>query len=91
MALPMVLESTVLAFGVQLILCFRGKKLITKWLPMIVVLVMDLLSWGIYLSTDRTDWLVLPYLFAFLCLLWLAGIGLAWAVYGIVKAIQKRK
>lgn len=89
--LIMVLESAVFAFCIQLILCFKAKKTMFRCLPLILVTAADLISWLIYVSTDRLDWLALPYMLAFLCLIWLAGIILAWLVYGIVKAVQKRK
>lgn len=91
MSIPIVLESLLLAVCVQLFLCFRGRKLLWKWTPLIIVIAADLLCWMIMLSTDHAEWLALAFTLAMMSLLWLAGIALAWGIYGIVKTVQKRK
>lgn len=91
MVLPMVLESAIFAFGIQLILCFKAKKPMWRCMPLILVAAADLFGWLTYLFNDQGGKLVLPYMLAFVGLIWLAGIALAWGTYGIVKAVQKRK
>lgn len=89
--LPMILESTIIPLVIQLLLCFRARTLGAKWLPLILVLAADAACWFTYLTADGADQLTLPFLLAILCLLWLVSIALAWGIYGIVKAVQKRK
>lgn len=89
--IPMILESTLIPFGIQLWLCFRGKTNGRKWAPLIVVAVLDVLCWGGFLTATQGGDLTLPYLLAVLCLMWLVGIVLAWLTYFLVKAVQKRR
>lgn len=88
---PMVLESTLIPFGIQLWLCFRGKTPGRKYLPLIMVAVLDVVCWGSALTATQGGELTLPFLLAVLCLYWIVGIVLAWITYFLVKAIQKRR
>lgn len=89
--LPMILESTLIPFTIQLLLCFRAEKPRSKWMPLILVILADIACWLTYLRANQPGELTLPFLLAILCLLWLAGIALAWMIYGVVKAVQKNK
>ncbi len=74
-------------FVVQLILLFKGKYIIIKLLPVILLVTAGIVCFiGLLLSTgwDAIGWLLLV-VFAIIFLCVCAG---AWAIYGIVKLIK---
>ena len=96
MALPFVLTIGIILWVLQLVLCFRGRRMLLKLLPLILGGVLDAVCWLVLLVDSR--WACLPYgagmsayILGLLILLWLAAAVFAWLIYGIVKGVQKRR
>ena len=83
----------------QLQVCFSGRSAKKKAMPGLAllggILALVLFSvMGIWLYDLGWPIYSAPYaagIFAFLLAFPMAGIGLAWVIYGIVKLVQKRK
>lgn len=83
----------------QLQICFSGKTVKKKALPGMVLLgsILALILFsivGVWLYQKGWPIYSAPYaagIFAMLLVLPLVGIVLAWAIYGIVQGVQKRK
>lgn len=80
------------AAAIQLWLCFRGKRLILRLLPLAGGLTLLLASWGgCFAMGPNTALDVVAGLFlAGLAGFWtLLGAALSWVLYGLVRFVQK--
>ena len=81
-------------FLVQLAVCFMGKRRWIRVLPAAVTTAADVVCWGMYFGGcfhDTFGAAFAFYIYGILLTVVLCGEGVAWAVYGIVKGIQKRR
>lgn len=87
MAFPLVLIAAIVILILQLLLCFRCKNIL-RYAPLGVLGVMEAGSWSCF-------YLVRPGFYAYIIgligLYWLGAGVLAWAIYGIVQLVQKRR
>ena len=81
----------------QLLLCFRGRKKWLKCLPGGLLIVFELVCWGMYWLA-RTEILVEIHsiemgfagvVFGMMGLYWAGGIVLAWLIYGVGKLLKR--
>lgn len=95
MIILLVVIITLVIFPVQLWLCFKGKKRWQQILPIALAAGLDLVCWGAafalkplaYEDSSGLAAVILGFIMAY----WVAAALLAWAVYGIVKLVQKRR
>ena len=92
MVLPLVLVTSIVLFAIQLLLCFRCRR---KWLrlaPVVTACAVKGICLPVFFLTrdSMLNQLFGAYILAMIVLHWLAAMALAWAVYGIVKTVQKR-
>lgn len=81
-------------FLAQLVLCFMGKRRWLRVLPLMVTAAADLICWGMYFGGCYSQIYGAAfafYIYGIALAVVLCGEGIAWAIYGIVKAVQKRR
>lgn len=81
-------------FAFQLILCFAGKRWWIRILPLAVTALADIICWVMYFGgcfSETYGASFAFYIYGILLAVVLCGEGAAWAVYGIVKLVQKRR
>lgn len=87
------------AFCIQLLCCFRGKKLWIKWLPAGILVVLETAvaaGFLVCLWLERTDQGIYggafaAYLYSLMLLAALAGTLTAWLIWIVMKVVQKRR
>ena len=84
------ISSILMLFPIQLLLCFKVKKLFLKLLPSFVFAISTIFLFIMMRTT--TDWDAIGYaiLFVFSGVLLIFS-GIAWGIWSIVKIIKKRK
>ena len=82
------------AFPVQLLLCFRARKLLIKAIPLVFLLVIIL---SCLCMAYRPGWIfsgedgrLAAFIAAYIGFFVLLADGAAWMIWGIVKFVQKR-
>lgn len=93
MMAPFVLIVALLVAVVQLLLCFRGKALWVKLLPLILLLVGDGVCWLVYASRVFSQIYgadFASYIYGIMLVLFAAADVLGWGVYGMVCIVRKR-
>lgn len=73
----------------QLYICFKAKKLIWKCLPAMVLGLVDTICW---ITSEALIRMEVSHVFqacAFYGGLWLIGLAIAWAVYGLIRLGQR--
>lgn len=89
-ATVMIAVSVLIAFPIQLLLCFKVKNLFLRLLPSLV-LVTAAASFFI-LMRAATDWSAIGYAVLFvLSGVLLASCGLAWGTWAVVSLIKKER
>lgn len=93
MLLAVFLLLCISVFPIQLILCFRCKSLRIRIMPAVVLLLYIVFCVVIACASEQLmvqpDGRLAALIACFVGLFVLAGDGLAWAIYGIVKLVQK--
>ena len=83
-----VLFVVIIVILLQMLLCFKAKKIYTRLIP--IYLSSGLTIVFIVLGFLTEDWESFAFfLLAFLSAILLAGCGLAWGIWAIVKKIKK--
>lgn len=95
MMVLLVVMITLIIFPVQLWLCFKGKKKWLQMLPLVLATGLDLMCWAIAFSlkpaAQEDSSGLAAVILGFIILYWIVAALLAWAVYGIMKLIQKHR
>lgn len=95
MVLPLVLVITIVLFIMQLCLCLRGKRSWLRLLPVYLMGGFELLCVFCFFLGKALELelsLSFPaFLLGYIGCYWALALVLAWAVYGIVKIIQKSR
>lgn len=83
-------SSILIVFPVQLLLCFKAKKLLLRLLPSLLLTITTVFLFIMMRTT--TDWDAVGYaiLFIFSAVLLIFS-GIAWSVWAIIKLIKKKK
>ena len=95
MVLPMVLLLGIAVFVTQLVFCIYARKRWIKLLPICTVGAMELLCVGVFFAgkiLEREDSFSFPaFILGYVGCYWAAATVLAWAIYTIIKVVQKRR
>ena len=86
-------------FCVQLLFCFRVRRPLLRWLPVLAVLLGEALCWaafGLCIWMERAGKGIYggafaAYIYGLILLAMLTGAILAWLVWAAVKFVQKRR
>ena len=83
----MIIASFVIVFIIQLLLCFKVKSRMVRFLPMIGFLLLGLYCvWGVIITPPGPDLGRLSYLMvAIYCALQIVLCGIAWGITFLVK------
>ena len=85
-----VIAAVLFVFPVQLLLCFKAKKLLVKLLPPIFLTVAAIIFFA--MAFVAQDWDAIGYfIFSALSGALLIVCGIAWGIWAIVVGIRKKK
>ena len=83
-------SSILIVFPLQLLLCFKTKKLLLRLLPSLLLTVTTVFLFIMIRVT--TDWDAFGYAILFVfSVVFLIFSGIAWGVWAIIKLIKKKK
>ena len=83
-------SAILIVFPLQLVLCFRAKKLLFKLLPTVLLAVAALAFWVLMLTAR--DWSALIYLiFTVFSVALLIFSGIGWSIWGISRFVKRKR
>ena len=88
--LAMILPAALVVLPIQLLLCFRLKKLAVKLIPTVLLIVAFVVF--VFLKLNSMDWDTLAYGIAAVYIgVWLVIDLLAWIIWTIIYFVKKKK
>ena len=88
--LAMILPAALVVLPIQLLLCFRLKKLAVKLIPTVLLIVAFVVF--VFLKLNSMDWDALAYGIAAVYIgVWLVIDLLAWIIWTIIYFVKKKK
>ena len=83
-------SAILIVLPLQLILCFRAKKLLFKLIPPVLLAVAAFAFWVMMLTAK--DWSALVYLiFAVFSVVLLIFSGIGWGIWGISRFVKRKR
>ena len=94
-----VLVLIAVIFAAQLMLCFSGKKNFVKLVPVMLIGIGEVVCGVVYLVSSYLDSIgegiygapFAAVIYAIVLLIMLAGDGMAWLIWAIVKSAQNKR